>query len=58
MVTLLVTSDCPSVCGWKAELMCSFTLAKRDNSLQNALVKTVSRSLTMEHGNPWRHTIP
>jgi hypothetical protein len=37
--------------------MCNLTPANRNNSVQNKLVKIVSRSLTIEHGRPWSFTI-
>ena len=56
-IVRLVTSDCPSVCGWNAELMSSLTPARRNSSAQKLLVKTGSRSLTMDVGKPWRRTM-
>jgi hypothetical protein len=38
----LTTSNCPSVWGWNAELMCNLTQASLNSSVQNELVKTVS----------------
>ncbi|WVZ57692.1 LOW QUALITY PROTEIN: hypothetical protein U9M48_008045 [Paspalum notatum var. saurae] len=56
-IVQLVTSDWPSVCGWKAVLMRSLTPDILNRSHQTALVNTGSRSLTMDAGRPWRRTI-
>ena len=57
-ITLLTTSDWPSVCGWKAVLMRSLTPAILKRSRQTWPVNTGSLSLTMEDGKPCRHTMP
>ncbi|WVZ89674.1 hypothetical protein U9M48_036047 [Paspalum notatum var. saurae] len=57
LVGLLVASNCPSDCGWKAEDMLSLTHDKRNNSCQKPLVNMGSRSLTIEVGNPWERTM-
>jgi hypothetical protein len=53
---LLVTSDCPSVCGRNAELMRSYVPDNRNISHHTLLVNTGSRSLTMDIGRPWSLT--
>jgi hypothetical protein len=53
----LVTSDWPSVYGWNAVLIHNLTPERVNSSFQNVLVKTGSRSLTMEHGMPWSLTM-
>lgn len=55
-ITLLTTSDWPSICRWKAVLMCNLTPAILKRSRQTSLVNTGPRSLTMEVGNPWSWT--
>jgi hypothetical protein len=50
---LLVASNCPSDCGWNTHDSCSLMTARENNSCQKCLVKTGSRSLTMELGTPW-----
>jgi hypothetical protein len=57
VITLLTTSDCPSVCRWKAELIFNVTPASLNSSDQNVLVNTVSWSLTIDQGIPWSLTM-
>ena len=57
-ITLLTTSDWPSVCGWKAMLIRKVTLAILKRSRHTLPVNTGSWSLTMEEGNPCSQTMP
>jgi len=57
-ITLLTTSDWPSVCGWNAVLMRSLTPAILKRSRQTWPVNTGSLSLTMEDGKPCSRTMP
>jgi hypothetical protein len=57
-MTLLTTSDWPSVWGWKAVLMQRVTPAIRNKSRHALPVKTGSRSMTIEDGNPCSRTTP
>jgi hypothetical protein len=57
-MTLLTTSDWPSVWGWKAVLMRRVTPAIRNKSRHTLPVKTGSRLLTIEDGNPCSRTTP
>jgi hypothetical protein len=52
-----VISDWVSNCGWNAELVRSVVPQRRNNSFHIVLVKTGSRSLTINAGSPWRWTI-
>jgi hypothetical protein len=56
-IDLLTASDCPSVWGWNAVLIRSLTPANLKSSRQMLLVKTRSRSLTMDSGNLRRRTM-
>ena len=52
VMTRLTASDCPSDCGWKAELMCKRVPAAANKAFQKPEVKTTSLSETMDVGNP------
>jgi hypothetical protein len=56
-MTRLVTSDWPSIWGRNAELRHNWVSESLNISYHTRLVKTGSRSLTIEAGNPWRRTM-
>jgi hypothetical protein len=54
---LFTASDWPSVCGWNVVLSHKVTPTSLNSSRQMLLVKTGSRSLTIDSGKPWRRTM-
>ena len=54
---LLAHSVAPSVCGWNDVDMSSFVPKSRCSSRHHFDVNLGSRSLTIDDGSPWSHTI-
>jgi hypothetical protein len=56
-MALFTASICPSVWGWKAELIIREEPDARNRACQNADEKTGSLSETIDIGMPWSRTI-